>query len=153
MAAHPDEIPVDAAFVARLISEQTPQWANLPLRRIASSGTDNALFRLGDTLSVRIPRRRSAVALLSKELTWLPHLHGLPLDVPVLRFRGRSDRAFDFGILEWMEGRIATPEHVADWQEAALSLADFLQALHLKDVTGAPLAGVSNGRRGSRFAT
>ena len=150
MTAHPDEIPVDDAFVARLIRTQAPQWADLPLRRIASSGTDNAIFRLGDRLSLRVPRRPSAVALLSKELNWLPSLQGLPLEVPVLRFRGCAElgHAFDFGVFDWMEGEIAIPEHVADWRDAARALADFLKALHLKDTAGAPRAGASNSRRG-----
>jgi aminoglycoside phosphotransferase (APT) family kinase protein len=150
MKAHPDEIPIDDTFVARLIRAQTPQWADLPLRRITSSGTDNAIFRLGDTLSVRVPRRPSAAALLSKELDWLPHLQGLPLEVPKLRFRGCSELglAFDFGVFDWMEGQIAIPEHVANWQDAARVLADFLKALHLKDISGAPPAGASNSRRG-----
>lgn len=148
MEAHPDEIIVDDECLARWLRAQAPQWAHLPLHRIASSGTDNAIFRLGDKLSVRIPRRLSAVPLLAKELDWLPHLQGLPLAVPVLRFRGHSGRGFDFGIFDWMEGRIATAGHVADWQDAARRLADFLKALHLKDIKGAPLAGASNSRRG-----
>lgn len=150
MINHPDEICVDEAFVARLLRAQTPLWADLPLHRIASSGTDNAIFRLGDRLSVRIPRRPSAVALLSKELDWLPHLQGLPLEVPVLRFRGHAElgSAFEFGVFDWMEGQIAKPEHLADWQDSARALADFLKSLHLKDTTGAPPAGASNSRRG-----
>lgn len=145
---HPDEIPVDDTLVARLLAAQTPQWADLPLRRIASSGTDNAIFRLGDRLSVRLPRRPSAVPLLAKELDWLPHLQDLPLEVPAPRFRGQTDEGFDFGVFDWMEGEVASPGHVADWQTAARSLADFLQALQRKDTTGAPAAGESNSRRG-----
>lgn len=150
MAALSDEFQIDDAFVARLIRARTPHRADLPLCRIASSGTDNAIFRLGDTLSVRMPRRRSAVALLSKELDWLPHLQGLPLEAPRLRFRGHADPglSIEFGIFEWMEGQIARPEHVTDWQDAARALADFLKALHLKDTTSAPPAGEHNSRRG-----
>lgn len=150
MATHPDEIHIEDAYVARLVKAQVPQWAGLPLRRIASTGTDNTIFRLGGTMLVRVPRRPSAVALLRKELDWLPHLQGLPLEIPALRFRGRSGTgvAFDFGIMDWIEGRIATPGQVADWQNAARVLADFLKALHLKDTSGAPPAGVCNSRRG-----
>ncbi|KPP83665.1 MAG: putative aminoglycoside phosphotransferase [Rhodobacteraceae bacterium HLUCCA08] len=150
MTADPDEIPVDDALVARLIRAQAPQWAEFRLRRFASSGTDNAIFRLGDRLSVRVPRRRSAIALLSKELDWLAHLQGLPLQVPVPRFRGRAalDPGFDFGVFDWMEGRTASPEHVADWKDAARALADFLKELHRKNTDGAPLAGAINSRRG-----
>jgi aminoglycoside phosphotransferase (APT) family kinase protein len=150
LEVHSDEIPVEDAFVARLISDTAPQWADLPLRRVVSSGTDNAIFRLGDGLSVRVPRRPSAIALLSKELDWLPHLQALPLEVPKLRFRGCAQLglAFDYGVFDWMEGQIASPEQIADWQDAARALADFLKALHLKDTSGAPLAGASNSRRG-----
>ncbi|WP_173087913.1 aminoglycoside phosphotransferase family protein [Devosia sp. 1635] len=148
MTPHPDEISIDDEFVCGLLRAQAPQWANLPVRRIASSGTDNAIFRLGDNLAIRLPRRPSAAALLSKELDWLPHLQGLPLEVPVLQFRGWSERGFDFGIFNWMEGEVASPTRVSVWQKAATSLADFLQALHLKDTNGAPPAGERNSRRG-----
>ena len=144
----PDEIAVDEAFVARLIEEQVPQWSDLSLRRIPSSGTDNAIFRLGDHLSVRVPRRPAAIALLSKELEWLPQLNGLPLATPFLRYRGHTEHGFDFGIFDWMEGENAVPEHIADWQSAARDLADFLKALHLISRSGAPQAGAVNNRRG-----
>jgi len=147
---HPDEIRTDAAFIHRLLRDQAPHWADLPLHRIASTGTDNAIYRLGDRLSLRIPRRPSAVPLLAKELDWLPHLAGLPLEVPTLRFRGRADLgiAVDFGVFDWMEGQTATPQHIADGQSAALALADFLTALQRKETTGAPRAGAANSRRG-----
>lgn len=150
MTDYPDEIPMGDGFVARLIRTQTPQWAGLPLRRITSSGTDNVMYRLGDRLLVRVPRRRSAVPLLSKELDWLPHLQGLPLEVPVPRYRGRAERGgvFDFGVFDWMDGLIAVPERVADWHGASLSLAGFLSELHRKSVLGAPPAGAINSRRG-----
>lgn len=143
-------IPVDGRFVARLIETQAPQWAHLPLRPVPSSGTDNAIFRLGDSLAVRVPRRSSAVALLSKELDWLPHLRSLPLEVPMPRFRGRATLGipFDFGVVDWIEGEIAAPRNVADWFSAARTLADFLKALHEKDTGGAPRAGACNSRRG-----
>jgi aminoglycoside phosphotransferase (APT) family kinase protein len=150
MTDHPDEIPIDDNFIANLIKTQTPHWSHLPLRRIASSGTDNAMFRLGDSLLVRLPRRPSAVALLSKELEWLPHFQGLPLEVPVPRLRGRAERGFvfDFGVLDWIEGQTASPERLIDWHMAARTLADFLKDLHRKSVRGAPLAGESNSKRG-----
>jgi aminoglycoside phosphotransferase (APT) family kinase protein len=108
------------------------------------------MFRLGDRLTFRIPRRASAAVLLSKELDWLPHLGGLPLDVPVLRFRGRANLGVDgdFGIFDWIEGQIASPENIADSHAAARMLATFLQALHRKHTRGAPPAGAENNRRG-----
>jgi aminoglycoside phosphotransferase (APT) family kinase protein len=136
-------------MVRCLIEAQAPQWANLPLRRIASSGTDNAIFRLGEALAVRIPRRASSVPLLSRELEWLPRLRDLPLDVPAVRFRGWSDQGFAFGVVDWIEGRIATPDRIANPRHAALQLADFLDALHRIDTDGAPRAGAANNMRGA----
>jgi aminoglycoside phosphotransferase (APT) family kinase protein len=36
--------------VRRLLSAQFPRWAGLPVRRFDSTGTNNAIFRLGDDL-------------------------------------------------------------------------------------------------------
>ncbi len=47
---------IDGALVAGLLAEQHPDLAHLPLRAI-DAGWDNALFRLGDQLAVRLPRR------------------------------------------------------------------------------------------------
>jgi aminoglycoside phosphotransferase (APT) family kinase protein len=147
---HADEIHTDEALIHRLLLDQAPQWADLPVRRLASSGTDNTIFRLGDRLSLRIPRRPSAVLLLTKELDWLPHFEGLPLEVPVLRFRGSADLGLDceFGIFAWMDGQIASPENIVDKGAAAHELATFLKALRGMSTAGAPAAGELNSRRG-----
>ncbi len=147
---HGDEIRINEDDVRRLLAEQTPQWAGLPIRRLSSTGTDNAIFRLGDRLALRAPLRPSAAILLGKELDWLPHFAGLPLLTPALRHRGRAHFGFDleFGVVDWIDGRIASPEAIADPRAAALALAGFLKALRDKDATGAPAAGAPNSRRG-----
>src|SRR6185437_1948714 len=87
---HADELDIDEALAGRLVAEQFPEWARLSLRRIEPSGTDNAIFRLGDELSVRIPRRDGATAPGSKELEWLPRLAPLlPVEIPVPVAQGR----------------------------------------------------------------
>lgn len=136
------------------MAEHTPQWANLPLDRVTWSGTDNALCRIGDELVLRIPRRESAALLVSKELDWLPHLDGLPLMTPKLRYRGRVNSGVDcdFGIFGWMPGSIATPDNIANAEDVATSLATFLKALHLKSIVGAPIAGPINNLRGIPLA-
>lgn len=147
---HQDDLPVSDDLIRQLLSEQAPHWASLPLRRLDSSGTDNALYRLGDHLLLRLPRRASAALMLAKELDWLPRLGDLPLKTPKLRFRGQVDLGLNcaFGILEWMEGVVASPANIADHTEAASCLAGFLKALQLKPTDGAPPAGALNNRRG-----
>jgi aminoglycoside phosphotransferase (APT) family kinase protein len=147
---HDDDLPVTDALIRDLVARDTLQWAGEPLRRVNSSGTDNALFRIGENLVLRIPRRLGAVPSLAKELDWLPYLDGLPLAVPGLRHRGRVDLGFhcDYGIFDWMDGEIAAPDAISDVGEAALSLATFLGALHCVPTEGAPVAGPANKLRG-----
>ena len=79
---HDDELDLDAALVQRLLRAQMPRWADLPIARVASSGTDNAMFRLGDDMVVRMPRVERAVPRLENEQRWLPalapHLEAAP---------------------------------------------------------------------------
>ncbi|MGE7368173.1 phosphotransferase [Neorhizobium sp. NPDC001467] len=147
---HDDDLFLPESRVRQLIADQTPQWADLPFRRLASSGTDNALYRIGDDLLLRLPRRRESVAVTAKELDWLPHMQGLPLAVPNLRYRGTANvgQSVDFGIFDWLEGDLATPDMISDPFQAAEYLAAFLHALHQKDTTGAPRSGPANHRRG-----
>lgn len=71
---HQGEIPIDIALVRALLSEQFPQWAALPLTRVDSSGTVNAMFRLGDQRAVRLPLIESGAASIEREARWLPKL-------------------------------------------------------------------------------
>ena len=58
---HADEIAVNDFLAVRLVTSQFPELAHLPLKRVSSSGTVNAIFRLGDKLVLRIPRAESFV--------------------------------------------------------------------------------------------
>ena len=80
---HTDEIDVDAALVLRLLADQYPQWAELPLAPVPSWGTDNALFRLGDDLVVRLPIHEASTHDLDREERWIPLVaSSLPVEVP-----------------------------------------------------------------------
>ncbi len=80
-ALHPDEILVDVELVRALVSRAMPDYADAPVRRLASSGSTNSLFRLGDEFLVRLPRQPGGSATISKEATWLPVL-GPRFEVP-----------------------------------------------------------------------
>jgi aminoglycoside phosphotransferase (APT) family kinase protein len=47
-----------AAPVKHLLPTQFPRWADLPIRFEQSGGTDNAIFRLGDDMALRLPPSR-----------------------------------------------------------------------------------------------
>ncbi|TML74850.1 MAG: aminoglycoside phosphotransferase family protein [Actinobacteria bacterium] len=137
---HEDELELDEALVRRLLAEQFPEWAGLAPRRIEPSGTVNAIFRLGDELSVRLPRRRGPTEPGSVELDWLPKLASLlPLEIPVPVAQGRPSDSYPWfwEVHTWLEGETA-PVEALDAIQAARDLADLVAALQRVDPAGAP---------------
>lgn len=140
---HADEPDLDVPFVRRLIEAQLPAWADLPIARVASSGTDNALFRLGDDMVVRMPRIGWAVDDVAKEQQWLPRLAPvLPLPVPLPLAVGEPAEHYlwRWSIYRWLAGQNPVVGAVADAPLLARDLAAFVVALHAADATGGPPA-------------
>jgi aminoglycoside phosphotransferase (APT) family kinase protein len=137
---HEDELELDEALVRRLLVVQFPEWAELPLRRIEPSGTVNAIFRLGDGLSVRLPRRQGPTQPGSRELDWLPMLAPqLPVDVPTPVAQGRPNEHYPWfwEIHTWIEGETVAVADI-DALQAAGDLAALVAALQRIDPAGAP---------------
>jgi aminoglycoside phosphotransferase (APT) family kinase protein len=142
---------IDTGLVRRLLAAQFPQWAQLPLSPVPLSGMDNATFRLGEELSVRLPRFERWVGQVEREHRWLPRLAAqLPLRVPEPVAQGRPGEGYPYpwSVYRWLEGETATPQGLADPAEAALQLAEFITALHKIDPTGGPGPQWSNAFRG-----
>lgn len=53
---HDDEIHIDEGVAHRLLRVQFPDWADRTITPVDSTGTVNAIFRLGDDLMIRMPR-------------------------------------------------------------------------------------------------
>ncbi|WP_412027078.1 aminoglycoside phosphotransferase family protein [Deinococcus yunweiensis] len=129
---HVDEGTTDTALVKRLVAAQCPRWAGLPVTQVRHSGTDNAMYRLGRDLVVRLPRREWAVDDVAKEAAWLPRLAPhVPLDVPQPLFVGVPGQGFPFpwAVYRWLEGVDVGLDTVRDGHELARDLAAFLAAL------------------------
>jgi len=127
-----DRRNINPVLVKRLLASQFPEWAELPLRRLHPAGSDNVIYRLGDQMSVRLPRGEWAAGLVAKEHYWLPRLAPhLPLPVPVPLGVGRPEFGYpwDWSVARWLPGETATVEGLADPPRAANELAGFLAAL------------------------
>ena len=138
---HADEVDTDAALVRRLLQGQFPQWADLPIERVRSAGTDNAIYRLGDDMSVRLPRIHWAVGQVDTEHEWLPRLAPqLPLDIPGPLAKGAPAQGYpwSWAVHRWLDGETAVAERVADPLDTVTELARFLAALQQIDPTGGP---------------
>ncbi|WP_137994175.1 aminoglycoside phosphotransferase family protein [Streptomyces vilmorinianum] len=128
-------------LVRRLIAAQFPQWAELPVTRVPSAGTDNDMYRLGDGLAVRLPKTAETARSIGKEQRWLPHLAPhLPLPVPVPVGNGVPGEGYDlpWAVYDWLDGANAFDEPIADLAHAAVELGRFGAALRRVDATGGP---------------
>ncbi len=151
MALHADEVPIDLELVRGLLEAQQPELASLPLRLADPQGSDNVVARLGAELSVRLPRKESAVPSLLAELTWLPRLAPtlpLPVPLPVARGEPTRDYPFPWAVCRWLPGSSPEPGQLRP-RRAAATLAAFVVALHGIDTTGAPQAEPRTNRGGS----
>lgn len=87
---HQNEVATDADLVWRLVQAQFPAWQGLPVSPLVSSGTDHALYRIGDALLARLPRIDWARGQPASDRQWLPLLAPhLPLTIPVPVATGR----------------------------------------------------------------
>jgi aminoglycoside phosphotransferase (APT) family kinase protein len=138
----PDGSSISPALVRRLLAAQFPDWADLPLRRLHPADSDNVIYRLGQDMSVRLPRGEWAAGHAQKEHYWLPRLAPhLPLPIPVPLGVGKSAFGYpwDWSVSGWLPGETATVEGLADPRRTAGELAEFLTALkHALPVEPAP---------------
>lgn len=141
---HDGELLIDEALVARLLADQMPEFARLPVRAVQSTGTVNALFRLGEDLVVRLPRLPRFVEALERELVWLPRLApkvSLRLPEPVASGRPTDEFPFVWAVFRWLDGAAYGADVVSDERAAAATLARFVRELRALGPTGGPPAG------------
>lgn len=134
------EVEIGEDLVRRLLAQQRPEWADLGLVRVGE-GWDNVLFRLGDDLAVRMPRRAMAAHLVVNEQRWLPVLAPrLPLPVPVPLHLGVAGHGYpwSWSVVPWIEGDVIDRQQPADWTRVATQLGTFLAALHAPAPRDAP---------------
>jgi aminoglycoside phosphotransferase (APT) family kinase protein len=142
----PATVEVSAAVVHALLRDQRPDLANRPLVRVAN-GWDNATFRLGADLAVRLPRREEAVPLVLHEQRYLPVIAGrspVPVPEPIHAGRPASGFPWPWSIVRWVHG-IPAVDAGLDRGHAVNGLAAFLLSLHLPaeaDVPVNPVRGV-----------
>ncbi len=129
---------IDIPLVYKLLKEQHPDLADLPIQFV-DAGMDNAMFRLGDRLSVRLPSREIKAAKLIDEQTWLPLIADrLPIPVPNPYRIGQpnQDYPYRWSVLPWLDG-ISADQEEPDPNQAKI-LATFLRSLHIPAPANAP---------------
>jgi aminoglycoside phosphotransferase (APT) family kinase protein len=149
------EHAIDGALVAGLLADQHPDLAQEPLLE-AEAGWDNAMFRLGEHLAVRLPRRAAAAALITHEQAWLPRLADrltLPVPAPCRMGTPALGYPWRWSVLPWLPGTAA--DLCAPQASQARPFASFLRSLHVPAPAEAPhnpMRGVPLSQRASAFA-
>jgi len=129
------EVIIDRQLVQGLLEAQFAAAAGLELSH-AADGWDCSVWRLGDRLAVRLPRRAVAAPLVRHEQQWLPaiadRIRPTGLEVPAPVFAGAPTDAYpwSWSIVPWIDGKpgldVPRPQRGA-WTEP---LAAALEALH-----------------------
>lgn len=147
------EHAIDESLVSGLLAAQHADLSQLPLRAV-DEGWDNAMFRLGEGLAVRLPRRAAAAALITHEQRWLPHLSKhLPWPVPAPVRVGQPALGYpwSWSVVPWLKGH--TADRIALPEDQAVSLARFLRSLHVAATEDAPRNPFRGGPLVERAAT
>jgi len=142
---------INIQLATQLINEHFPQWAGLAIEPVASAGTDNALFHLGEAMLIRLPNAQWAYQQVEKEQRWLPLMADhLPIDIPRPIAMGRSSVAFEhsWSIYNWLDGSDLSQQSLENLDQAAIDLAAFIRALQSRNSSGGPRAGAHNNYRG-----
>lgn len=134
---HSDEVAVDCKIALELVLQQFPYWADLEVRKLNVSGSDNTIFKLGKDKCIRFPRIEEASYHAKKEQKWLPKLaENLALKIPFPIGVGVPSDLYPFywSVFEWIEGDTAFEINVSDNEGVALELAHFIKSLRKIDV-------------------
>ncbi|MFU8873166.1 aminoglycoside phosphotransferase family protein [Micromonospora sp. SL4-19] len=140
---HADEAEIDVDLVRRLLRAQFPQWADLPITRLASGGTVNAIYRLGEDLTVRLPLRLGGAEDIAREARLLPRLAPLlPLPIPHVVATGAPGEGYPlpWAVHRWIQGRNPVEGDLAEAEQVARDLAEFAVAFRKIDLPGGPPA-------------
>jgi aminoglycoside phosphotransferase (APT) family kinase protein len=132
------EVEIDVSLVTGLLQEQHPDLAQLPIHPV-DAGWDNAIFRLGEDFSIRLPRRQVAAKLIENEQTWLPQISDcltIPVPNPYRIGQPGGNYPWRWSVLPWLTGIAADQQE--PHPEQAKNFALFLRSLHQPAPADAP---------------
>jgi aminoglycoside phosphotransferase (APT) family kinase protein len=133
MPMHPDQLTVTLETVRRLVDEQFPEWAYMPITVIDSEGTVNAIFRIGDQLAARLPLQLGDLQAirrwLESEADAARELLGrtrFPIPEPVALGEPGPGYPLPWSVQTWLPGITATEEDPGRSVRFANDLAEFI---------------------------
>jgi len=149
---HDDQLPVTAAMVRTLVDQQFPQWRALPVRRVDSQGTVNAIFRIGDELAARFPLRAAdadavrqslvSEAAAARELAGRTRFR---TPEPVALGEPGAGYPLPWSVQTWLPGVVATQADPGESAAFAHDLAEFISGVRAIGAAGRTFSGTGRG--------
>jgi aminoglycoside phosphotransferase (APT) family kinase protein len=149
---HPDQLEISIEVVHRLVDEQFPSWSGMPIKPVASHGTVNALFRIGEHLVARFPLQGDDVEetrrWLEREATAARELLGrtpFPTPEPVAIGEPGAGYPLPWSVQTWLPGTVATKADPGHSVAFAQDLAAFIRSVRAIDTRGKTFSGQGRG--------
>lgn len=149
---HPDQVEVPLTTVRALVADQFPRWARLPIRPVASDGTVNAIFRIGDHLAARFPLRagdpdgtRAALESEAAAARELAASTRFPVPEPVALGRPGPGYPLPWSVQTWLPGTTASQADPGLSSAFACDLAELIADLRRIDTRGRTFSGPGRG--------
>ena len=155
---HPDQLTMSPQAVRALVDRQFPAWGDLPISAVASQGTVNAIFRIGDHLAARFPLRDGSVEAIRRQLTAeadaareLAGRTRFPTPVPVALGEPGFGYPLPWSVQTWIPGRSASEDDPAQSTLFAHDLAEFIADARALDTCGRTFHGLGRSGRGGEL--
>ncbi|WP_460464249.1 aminoglycoside phosphotransferase family protein [Arthrobacter pigmenti] len=149
---HSDQIDITLDVVRQLVDEQFPRWSSLPISQVDVSGTDNALFRIGDQLAARFPLRGSDTAAVRIEIKHEAEaaqtlLGSTPFPTPEPVAFGEPGPGYPlpWSVQTWLPGTTASAADPGASVLFAQDLASFIRGVRSIDTGGRIFSGSRRG--------
>lgn len=145
---HDGQLALTDETAERLIARRFPALAGMPLRRVRTAGTVNAIFRIGDDLAARFPLLPETESALRSEAAAMDELATV-CPVPTPRPYGigapTADHPSAWAVQTWLPGETPGPQSHATSESFALDLAETIGALRAADLRGRRFDGRGRG--------
>ncbi len=149
---HAGELTLSDETARDLVIARFPEWRSRPVRRIASRGTVNAIFRVGDKFTARFPlvgddpeaTRRSLESDADAARSLLGRTR-FPMPEPVAIGEPGPGYPLPWSVQTWVPGMPATEADPGDSDGFAEDVAEFITDVRAIDTGGRSFDGRGRG--------
>jgi aminoglycoside phosphotransferase (APT) family kinase protein len=149
---HDDQVNIDIDIARQMVHDQFPRYRHEDITPVGSSGTVNAIFRIGSNIAARFPLRAMNPAecadMLRSEAAAMVEIgeHCLfATPQPIGLGKPGPRYPMPWALQTWIEGEVATPHGLSGSTIFALDLAHLVASLRQADTRGRRFDGQGRG--------